>query len=269
MKKILYILLTFTVVINYSCTNEELISSVEKEFLFLSTDNTEKFFARPGTGEEVPAEINLIYHGTQSSTINYTFEILESSTAVEGTHYTVNGTTASFAADSITAELPISIIPDNLVTCETVTIDVRLVSSDIADTKTGTASFNLGVEGGSELAGLVDYVNTANFGGSDVSGTAEIIATSVPGIYTIDDFSFGTWAAFYSIPPPTGTLQWANNCSMIELSGTDNYGDVWQFDEVLASDGPVFTFVYSNTYGEFGQVSLTRQDGKDWPKLEL
>jgi len=256
--------------INSSCTNEDLVSSVENEFVFLSEENAEKFFSRPGTGESIPAEIFLVYHGQdQNREVNYSFEILESSTAIEGTHFVLDGTSGSFNTENIKAELPISIIPDNLISCQDVTIDIRLISSDIDDTNGGTVTFSLGVEGGSELAGEVTYSHTNNFAGSEINGIANIIASSAPGLYTVDDFSFGSWGEAYNIDPPTGNLLWSNNCSTIVLSGTDNFGETWEFTEVSVSNGPEFTFTWSNTYGEFGTVTLTRSDGKNWPFLEL
>lgn len=270
MKKYIGLVLIFSLAFITSCTKEELESSVNKEFVFLDSGNTDLFFERPGTNEEVNAGVRAIVHAKdRSSGVSYTYEVLPSSTAVEGTHYVVNNSTGTIAAGSVVDTLGLSIIPDNLVSCETLTLDLRLVSSDVESTNMGVLSLSLGVEGGSELAGLVDYVHTNNFAGTDLAGTVDIIPLAVPGNYTLSDFSFGSWTAAYGIDPPSGTLMWSNNCSTITLSGTDNYGDSWQFDEILASDGPVFTFTWSNTYGEFGTVSLTRQDGKPWPKLEL
>jgi hypothetical protein len=270
MKKYIGLILVFSIAILSSCNKEEFASSVTKEFVFLDSSNTDLFFQRPGTDEQVSAGVRVVMHAQgKTSAVNYTYEVLPSSTAVEGTHYVINSNTGSIQPNTVVDTLPLSIIPDNLVSCQTLTLDVRLVSSDLPTTNMGTLSISLGVEGGSELAGTVNYEHTENFVGSDLLGTTEIIPTATPGNYMIEDFSFGAWTAAYGIDPPTGTLLWKNNCSSISLSGTDNYGDTWQMDEILASDGPVFTFTWSNTYGEFGKVSLTRQDGKPWPLLEL
>ncbi len=40
-------------------------------------------------------------------------------------------------------------------------------------------------------------------------------------------------------------------------------------DEILNSGSLEFTITWSNTYGEFGEVTLTKEDGSAWPTLTL
>lgn len=272
MNKLKYLssLCFFGVLLLSSCTKEELKPSNEKEFIFLDAENSDLFFER-GNGSDYPsAGIRVVLHSeNRASTTNYSFEILDSSTAVEDQHYRMSSTGGTIPANTVIDTLPIEILTDNLIPCESMSLHVRLVSSDLERTDQTVLEINLNLESSSELAGTVNYVHSDNFAGEELNGKIEIMALEDAGQYMLSDFSFGAWSAAYGIDPPTGTLRWSNNCSSIALSGTDNYGDVWQMDEVLSSGGPEFVFTWSNTYGEFGVVSLTRQDGKDWPNLEL
>jgi len=271
MKNIKYMVLTVSCLMMamISCTKEELETSANKEFVFLDVEETDLFFERE-TGVTTNAGIRVVVHSKERAiSTNYTFEILESSTAIEDVHYRVNATSGVIAPNSVIDTLPIEIISENLIPCQQLSLNVKLVSSDIERTDLGTLELSINLESSSELAGIVNYTHTENFAGEDITGMVEISSLQDPGDYMLTDFSFGAWPTAYGIDPPTGNLRWNNNCSTIRLSGTDNYGDVWQMDEVLESDGAVFSFRWSNTYGEFGLVSLTRQDGNSWPKLEL
>jgi len=213
--------------------------------------------------------LRVILHSQEVKSVDYTFEILESSTAVKDIHYTVDAFSGTINTNSVIDTLPIKIISSNLIPCEIVTLDLKLISSSVERVSTGTLSVNLNLESASELAGIVTYLHSDNFVGSDLSGTVTITALQTPGDYILSDFSFGAWPEAYGIEPPSGTLKWSNICSKISLSGTDNYGDIWKMDEVISSGGPDFTFTWSNTYGEYGKVTLTREDGGSWPTLTL
>lgn len=253
-----------------SCSKEDLGSSVDKEFVFIHAPQTDLFFESLAPGEQSDIDVRVVRHAQDSSlSISYTFEILSSSTAVEGVHYVVDANSGSIAAGDVSSQLPIKVIPSNLVACQALNLDLKLSSSDIEQTDGSVVSLSLNLESSSNLAGTVNYVHSDNFAGEELTGSVEIIATQVPGDYLISDFSFGAWPAAYGIDPPSGTLKWTNICSSIKLTGTDNYGDVWQMDEILVSNGPEFKFTWSNTYGEFGTVSLTRNDGKLWPEFQL
>lgn len=119
----------------------------------------------------------------------------------------------------------------------------------------------------SDLAGTYDYVSTTYFcSGPDLTGEVTITQVS-SGKYTISDWSFGTYPECYGGPAANwGSLQLSDVCNVISVLGVDNYGDSW---DILIQDvsGQDFTFTWSNTYGETGTVTLTTQDGSEWPPL--
>ncbi len=93
------------------------------------------------------------------------------------------------------------------------------------------------------------------------SGSINIKRISLAGEYEVDDFEFG------SGPPQSGTMV-DDNCSGKML--ITNYGNtVWEFTNFNGSSVDVkFTNRYTEMYpqyGIWGQVRLTRTDGKDWP----
>ncbi|MDX1406674.1 MAG: hypothetical protein R3330_01040, partial [Saprospiraceae bacterium] len=63
-----------------------------------------------------------------------------------------------------------------------------------------------------------------------------------------------------------GSLQLVDVCNRISVSGVDNYGDSWQF-VINSISGADLNATWSNTYGEFGTVIISRTDGADWPPL--
>jgi len=67
----------------------------------------------------------------QASPITVNFEIEANSTAEVGTHYRVNGNTATIAANSSTAELPIEILDDNMKIGESWTIIIKISSNAV------------------------------------------------------------------------------------------------------------------------------------------
>ncbi|MEZ4933457.1 MAG: hypothetical protein R2788_15220 [Saprospiraceae bacterium] len=124
----------------------------------------------------------------------------------------------------------------------------------------------------SELAGTYNYLTSSYFtyasncdGETDLTGTVTISEVGA-GVYVFDDWSFGTYDACYGGFSGWGTLQMTDVCNRIQITGTDSFGDSWEF-EISEVNGADWNFTYSNTYGEFGVVTLTRTDGSDWPPL--
>jgi len=119
----------------------------------------------------------------------------------------------------------------------------------------------------SNLKGEVDYVSTVYFcTGDALAGTAEIIELGA-GRYSFSDWSFGTYPECYGGSAASwGTLTLNDVCNKLSVTGTDNYGDSWQFT-VNSISGTELNASWSNTYGEFGSVTLTKTDGTNWPPL--
>ncbi|NNF22641.1 MAG: hypothetical protein HKN67_11925 [Saprospiraceae bacterium] len=272
MKKYLYSFFVLSFALLASSCNDEIIKTLDGEYITLSSTNTDFLYLRAGDFQAVPmgAEVGLIA-APQASDVSYTFEVVDSlSTAIANLHYSVDSNSGVLPAGDVSGVLPISISPDNIEQDEVLTLALLLTSADLelANDKVVTYTFSITCE--SELAGTVDYTHFDNFAGQTLNGSTEItLAGMTPGIYRFEDFSFGAWTAAYGIDPPTGTLEFSHICGIVSMYGTDNYGDTWQMDEVVEADGPNFTFKWSNTYGEFGTVTLTRQDGENWPKLSL
>jgi hypothetical protein len=119
----------------------------------------------------------------------------------------------------------------------------------------------------SALKGMMDYTSTSYFcSGPDLTGTVEMIETGA-GTYRFSDWSFGTYPECYGGNAASwGSLSLNDVCNKLTLTGVDNYGDSWDF-LINSISGSDLTASWSNTYGEFGTVTLTRKDGKNWPPL--
>ena len=256
-----------------SCTKTE-NEVFSGEFLQLPLTFT-GMYPKLNDGESVDLGISVSVAGPlRSSAVNYTFEVVDtSSTAVEGFHYTVESFSGTIPANSGSAMLPIKVIDDNIADGEKLILTVRLVSSDIELNPNyieGEYSIEV-ICGESDLATEFTYENFDNFTGETITGEdALTIFENQPGQYKVNDFSFGSWEVAYGISDvPTGTMLFRENCGVISMRGTDNYGDVWEMTEVVASGGPEFTFKYENTYGEFGTVTMRKKDGSNWPLLNF
>ena len=119
----------------------------------------------------------------------------------------------------------------------------------------------------SELSGKLDYVSTNYFcSGDPLTGVVELI-NDAAGKYVFDDWAFGAYHECYGGPASSwGGLQLVDLCLVISADGVDLYDDSWTFT-INSVDGAVMNADWGNTYGEFGSVELTRQDGADWPPL--
>jgi len=119
----------------------------------------------------------------------------------------------------------------------------------------------------SNLEGTYEYTSTTYWCDGDPT-TGEVTWTSVgPGIYEIDNWSYGTYTVCYGGPAEGwGTLQLSDVCNGISIIGLDAFDDTWTI-KVESVDGPVLTISWGNTYGESGTVELTRTDDTDWPPL--
>ncbi len=273
MKKLLYniSLLSMVLLVSACSKNENVVFN--GEFIQLPANFIGQY-QRINDGIGTPAGYTVSLAGPQKSTpVNFTFEVVDSSsTAIADFHYTVESNTGTIPANSTVGDIPITINDDNIQPGEVVTIVVRLTSADVALNE----NYILGeytatvLCGESELALAFAYRHYDNVAGEEFTGEdAFRIFDNMSGVYVVDDFSFGLWPDGFMIDPPTGTLQFRENCGTISFTGTDTFGDVWTMTEILESGGPNFTFKWENTYPDFGTVTLTRLDGQDWPILQL
>ncbi|HMO38557.1 MAG TPA: hypothetical protein PKC76_02340 [Saprospiraceae bacterium] len=123
----------------------------------------------------------------------------------------------------------------------------------------------------SELQGTFDYVHTNMFCDGEITGTVTWTKATAT-TYNSTDFAFGSWQHCYgsgSGPNSSNTsvtLKISDACGVITLTGIDQFGDTYTYNIDNVS-GTSLTISWENTYGEFGTVVLTRQDGKNWPPL--
>ncbi len=134
---------------------------------------------------------------------------------------------------------------------------------------TGTARRTINIKASclSTLAGEYAFSTVDHFcEAGPETGTATITEVAA-GVYTFDDWAFGTYQNCYGGPAAGwGTLQLSDLCNKLSILGLDNYDDTWSYTNVEVN-GADLTLSWSNTYGEFGVTTLTRGDGTDWPPL--
>lgn len=154
-------------------------------------------------------------------------------------------------------------------------IKVGNVVSFLFDAKTSSGEFrssktlNVPFSCLSELAGTYDYEAYSNFcGGAASAGTITFNEVGA-GLYTLSDWSFGSYVACYGGPAASyGSLQLSDVCSTLSIRGVDSYGDSWSWI-IKSVNGPVLDIGWENTYGENGGVRIIRPDGSDWPDLTI
>jgi len=82
-------------------------------------------------------------------------------------------------------------------------------------------------------------------------------------IFAISDASFGMYACFYGEPVSYGIEIW-DTCGLVELKGKDQF-DVTYNWQVVSNSGDDLVIDWSNSYGDFGLTTLTRDGG--WPEF--
>lgn len=152
-------------------------------------------------------------------------------------------------------------------------------------TSTGTyttgGSINIPVSCSNKFPGTYDFVSTDYFcGGDPLSGSVTITETEA-GKYTFSDWGFGSYQECYGGAASSwGTLAFVRytsddcdecsqsaECNTISIEGADSYGDSWAFS-IEKVEGTELTMSWTNDYGEFGTVVLSRPDGSNWPPLQ-
>lgn len=180
--------------------------------------------------------------------VNFSVEVDVSSTAVEGTHYTLNTDNLSLsAADGLKTSIPVTIITAGIVPplAEAPTLVLNLTTTSknaVVSGRTGQVSIAINYLCFSKLAG--DYV--INF----ASGPKDVTVTKV---------SDGVYKASY-LPPFTSTYWWEFSDVCNELTITD-----WQYDgsnPITGTSGPR----PKGTLNESGDITFTgvNVDGVSW-----
>ncbi|EIM73001.1 hypothetical protein A3SI_18944 [Nitritalea halalkaliphila LW7] len=128
--------------------------------------------------------------------------------------------------------------------------------------------YNVSVICPSDLAGEYAYVNegaTGPLGSCDgpQEGTVTLTARADGFSYSVSDGTFGYWACIGDTWGD-GDVRLSDACGVLSLSGTDKYGDSYSM-EVIATSTEEITFVWVNTYGETGTVTLFANPGVPFP----
>jgi hypothetical protein len=155
---------------------------------------------------------------------------------------------------------------------ENFTLKIGNINTSNASVPSSTVTFVI-TDCYSDLAGTYNYSTTncsaptGEFAAGPLTGTVTFTQTA-SGVYELSDASFGGWIGLY------GAGNIATGVSFTDLCGTLSYTGVDQFNEVftlsnLVINGPSMSFHWENDYGEFGDTTLTRPDGSNWPALTL
>jgi hypothetical protein len=156
---------------------------------------------------------------------------------------------------------------------ETFKLKIGNVNTSNAQLSSQVLSFEI-IDCFSALAGTYDYVTTnvkAPTGESatgPLTGTVTFTATADAGVYALSDASFGGWVGLYGPDNFATGLKFVDLCGEITYSGDDQYGDSYTFSN-LVINGSSMSFHWENDYGEYGDTTLTRPDGSNWPNLKL
>lgn len=125
----------------------------------------------------------------------------------------------------------------------------------------------------SDLGGVYEYSTTnssaptGEFSAGPDTGTVEFTDLG-GGVYEISDASFGGWEGLYGPGNIATGVTLTDICNQISYTGVDQYGEVFTFSNLVVN-GNQMSFHWENDYGEFGDTTLTRTDGTDWPDLFL
>ena len=242
-----------------------------------------------GNGAATPSDVAVTYVIDPAKT-----------TAVEGVNYEIlNGGVFTFPAGETSATFPIKIISSSLdpdlavpltialkltnatgsfpvavsTKASTGTIVINLkplcpISDDLSGTHTYTQTqIQYGDGNGTSTGTVINGTITGSVTWTEVAPTGSQQAGTV-GKYSLDDASFGVFGAVYNDDPAVGPngafFTWV--CRELLFSGSDQYSDTFTYN-IISVTGPVMIFTWTNTWGDGGRVTLTREGGVDWPDI--
>ena len=141
------IMASFVLVAIMAACNDEIPLTLQEEYVGLDASSTQLLYLREGKDLPVPSNIRAQLIAAQRATpVNFTFEILPSSTAIANLHYTVSGNTGTIPANSSFGDLPIMILPDNIEPGEVLRLNIRVTGGDLGVTEAfGTVNYTIQV----------------------------------------------------------------------------------------------------------------------------
>ncbi|UJP66499.1 hypothetical protein [Mongoliitalea daihaiensis] len=128
--------------------------------------------------------------------------------------------------------------------------------------------YNVGVVCPSDLGGTYRARSVGATGPlGSCSGPVELDITLTPVAnttsYTVSDGTFGYWSCIGDTWG-NGNVRITDACGLLSMSGSDKYGDGYSM-EFVSSTATELTFIWRNTYGESGTVTLFANEGRPWP----
>jgi hypothetical protein len=178
-------------------------------------------------------------------------------------------------------------------TCDVATIRIEAVGKDgrvytnenSSPTITGGSFYNspflysANVVGGTlvdSLAGNHTFTTTSMYipgapsCGGTVTGTLTWTESGTPGLYNVNDMSFGLFesSCWNDAPAFSATSQVKWFCKTLTSLGTDQYGSTWSYT-ITEVNGPILKMEFISSYstGEGGKVTIIREGGLDWPAI--
>jgi hypothetical protein len=136
----------------------------------------------------------------------------------------------------------------------------NIVGGALVDTLAGNHTF--------ETSGMF-IPGSASCGGT-VTGTITWTESGTPGVYNVNDMSFGLFesSCWFDAPAYSSSSQVKWFCKTLTSLGTDQYGSTWTYT-IKSVVGPVMKIEFLSSYltGEGGIVTITREGGVNWPAI--
>lgn len=276
MKKILYSLIVILAATFTACEEPGSDILYVDEYLELDaattvTGSRTYNYLRVNDGVGLPSGFMVSLGAAHSSSpINFTFEIdVANSTAIENLHFTVNSNSGTIQPNSSTAELPITILDDNINPGEAPTVVVKLTGGDIAiNPNYESATHVLQVLCESSLGGnytMVTTYHTHDFLPTFDTNTQDVeLVDEGDGVYSITGFDGGLYAEGNPYNANYGTAALTNKiqdvCGNIT---TDGASDPWQ---QLNAD-PARPNSYDNATGVITYSVVGSVYGENWTSV--
>ena len=185
----------------------------------------------------------------------------------------MNGTSVSIPSGEFSAELPITIIPDNIEAGEQWTIVVNITNAGSADISPnyGTATHTIQISCPPNI-GIGTYTTVASgipdpdgcSTGFAYDGATVTVSVDANGLYTISDADIGYFSGDYTAP-----TDFVNVCDVLTLQGNPNapYGISFVGSGIFIPGGGangtgqiVFQCYYDQTYAGAGATETVAYD---------
>jgi hypothetical protein len=143
------------------------------------------------------------------------------------------------------------------------------ITSKATNQMAGIGWDDCGAEWSGQMTWVAEHDETA-FG----AGVYNVFTTDSDIGVQLNDFSFGSYYACYGVTDnggmtngtdgTVGNVRLNFDCNKGFFTGSSQWGEVYSLSNVVVN-GPELKFNWTNDYGEGGEVTLTRRDGKNWP----